>query len=182
MMNPTARVWRMMFPRVAIASFLLVFCGSAWGQQPSNMPDVAPPPLKIISKEERSRLEAQSDPKKRTALSLEIGEMHMASAEADYSKGDFDSMYKELGIFQGVIENCLDFLVKNDTGSGKMLNSFKKLEIGLRSYAPRIENIRRDVPLNYEPYLRTLIKNLREARTKAVEPFFGTTVVPDEKN
>ncbi|MEK7855704.1 MAG: hypothetical protein AAB288_06415, partial [Acidobacteriota bacterium] len=61
---------------------------------------------------------------------------------------------------------------------GKVLNNFKRLEIGLRQFRPRLELIRRGIPSEYEPYLRSLIQYVRDARAKAVEPLFGDSVVP----
>ncbi|HXG83878.1 MAG TPA: hypothetical protein VNI84_07615, partial [Pyrinomonadaceae bacterium] len=72
------------------------------------------------------------------------------------------------------------FLNKNDTGRGKVLNNFKRLELSLRRFVPRIELIRRELPAKYEFYVRNLIKNVRAARSKAVEPFFSDSVVPND--
>jgi hypothetical protein len=53
--------------------------------------------------------------------------------------------------------------------------------MGLRQFRPRLELIRRDIPVKYEAYVRNLIIYLREARAKAVEPFFSDTIVPRNK-
>ena len=54
-------------------------------------------------------------------------------------------------------------------------------EIGLREFPPRLEAIRRDLPLEYEDYVRRLIRYLRQARTIATEPLFGDTVLPEQE-
>jgi len=113
---------------------------------------------------------------------LELSEGHLTKAEELVGKEDFESMLKELGSFNAVIDEAVTFIAKNNAGGGKILSSSKKLEIGLRSYSPRLEVMRRDVPSGYEPYLRGLIKAVRNARSKAIEPFFGTTVLPQVKN
>ena len=41
--------------------------------------------------------------------------------------------------------------------------------------------IRREIPVEYDPYLKSLIRYLRDARTKAVEPLFADTVVPSRQ-
>ena len=41
---------------------------------------------------------------------------------------------------------------------GKQLNSLKKFEIGLRSFTTRLEIVRRDLPSNFDPYLKTCLK------------------------
>jgi hypothetical protein len=72
------------------------------------------------------------------------------------------------------MDNTLDFLLRRDNGSSKIRNALKKYEIGLRGLAPRLELIRRDLPARFEPYVFRLIKNVRESRTKAIEPLFGS--------
>ena len=170
--------WRFVFVTVVVLAAAPLMVSTASAQEP----DEFPPPLKVLSKEEKSQLNAELEPKKHTSLALELTESHLAKAEELSGKSEFDGMFKELGAFNAVVDEAIAFLAKNDTGSGKILNSSKKLEIGLRAYAPRLEAIRRDVPPAYEPYVRHLIKTIRDARSKAIEPFFGTSVVPEPKN
>lgn len=144
--------------------------------------EIAPPPLKLISKDERSRLDAESDLKSRTKLALEMMNTRLAAAENLHTGEDYDSLFRELGAFQGLMDNSLDYLLKRDTGSGKVLDNFKRLEIGLRGFAPRLETIRRDLPIRYEDYLRKLIKYVRDARSKAIDPQFADTVLPRQKS
>jgi hypothetical protein len=75
------------------------------------------------------------------------------------------------------MDNTLDFLNKSDKDSGRVLDNFKRFEIGLRGFTPRLELIRRDLPIRYEFYVRNLIKNLRAARARAIEPLFDTDAV-----
>lgn len=141
-----------------------------------------PPPLKLLSKEEKSALEAQADIKKRTVLTLELMEARLVKAETGKTNEEYRKMFDELGGFHALMDNTLNFLNKNNAGSGKVLNNFKRIEISLRKYITRLELIRRDLPPEYEPYVRRLVKYVREARTKAVEPLFGETVLPDNDN
>ncbi|HTK27228.1 MAG TPA: hypothetical protein VL327_11770 [Pyrinomonadaceae bacterium] len=169
---------------VFVTAFVLFAlpCMAQTGQaQEPDSPD-APPPLKILPKDEKNKLSAETDPKSHASLALELSEGHLAKAEELGARNEFDSMFKELGAFNAVIDEALAFIAQNDTGNGKILSSSKKLELGLRSYAPRLETLRRDVPSSYEPYVRGLIKAVREARSKAIEPFFGTSVLPTRKN
>lgn len=144
-------------------------------------PDVAPPPLKVVSKNELTQLEGQKDVKKRTQTALELMSARLKQAETLIAQEQLDQMYKELGGFHGLMDNTLSFLNSSDRDSGKVLNNFKRFEIGLRQFRPRLELIRRDIPSNYEPYVRNLIQYLRDARAKAVEPLFGDSVVPRTK-
>lgn len=143
---------------------------------------VAPPPLKILAKEEKSQLEAETDVKQRTKLSLELMEARLLNAETLGKKEQYREMFTELGSFHALMDNTLDFLGNSDTNKGKVLNNFKRVELSLRKYVTRLELIRRDLPIKYEFYVRRLVRYVREARTKAVEPLFGETVLPDNDN
>ena len=81
-----------------------------------------------------------------------------------------------------MIDYTLGFLNRNNDGSRVDLANFKRFEIGLRAFPPRIEVIRRELPLKYEAYLRSLLKIIRESRSKAVEPFFSDSVIPGQGN
>src|SRR5438445_10150953 len=111
--------------------------------------DIAPPPITAMSKDERSRLEGETDLKLRTKLELGMMNDRLMAAEKLHSSEDYDGLFRELGAFQGLMDNGLDYLLKHDTGSGKVLDNFKRLEIGLRGFGPRLEMIRRELPIRY---------------------------------
>lgn len=162
--------------RLAVFFSLLVFSFSlsTVHAQPESSDD-APPPLKAISKDERTKLEAVTDIKEHTKLALDLMESRMKLAETALTGEDFDAVYHELGGFHYLMDNTLDFLNRRDNDSGTIRNNFKRYELALRAFAPRLELIRREVPTRYEPYIFKLLKYLREARTKAIEPLFGST-------
>lgn len=167
---------------VCLAVLILILLASSdlvYAQAVSD--DAAPPPLKLLSKDELVRLGLASDVKKRTQAALELMAVRLTKAEAAIAQENLDQMYKELGGFHGLMENMLLFLNAGDKGSGKVLNNFKRFEMGLRQFRPRLELIRRDMPVRYEPYVRDLILYVREARAKAVEPLFSNSVVPTTK-
>ena len=159
---------------------ILVFCFStnAFAQEP-EADEIAPPPLKIISKSDKKQLEDVPDVKKRTILALQLMELKLKKIEELDDQNEFAKMYEELGGFHALMDYTLDFLYRNNSGNRKNLGNFKRYEMGLRAFPPRIEVIRRELPLKYESYLRELLKYIRETRSKAVEPFFGNTVVPN---
>lgn len=158
---------------------LTVSTGAA-GQN-TNDDEIAPPPLRLISQVEKSRLAAETDVKRRTKLGLELMDARLRQAELFDTNDDHDQMFIQLGAFHGLMDNMLEFLNKSDKDSGKVLNNFKRFEIGLRGFTPRLELIRRDLPLKYEQYIRILIRNLRSTRAKAIEPLFDDTIVPSKK-
>ena len=105
----------------------------------------------------------------------------MKRAEELHAVPNFDAMFGELGAFHGLVDDTLDFLMHSDKDSDKVLNNFKRFEIGVRGFVPRLEVIRRDLPFRYEFYVRRLAIFLRDARAKAIEPLFSDTVVPPKK-
>lgn len=139
--------------------------------------DVAPPPLKMMSKTEKAELTAKTEPKERVNLALQLMESRLKSAEKDRTDENYSVMYAELGGFHAIMDNTLDYVLHSDSNEGRRLNSLKKLEIGLREFVPRIEGIRRDSPLSFEPYLKKLLKYISDAREKAIAPFFSNSVV-----
>ncbi len=106
----------------------------------------------------------------------------LAKAETFNNQRQYTQMFDELGGFHALVDDTLNYLHSHDTDSGKVLNNFKRLEMSLRQFAPRLELIRRDLPLRYELYVRKLIIYVREARSKAVEPLFDNSVVSDIDN
>ncbi len=149
-------------------SFLL----SPASAQPEG-PDTVPPPAKYLAKDIKEKLLAENDEKKRVILALSLMDSSLKSSEGQITKETWDSAFRELGAFHFIMDNTLDFLIRRDNGSGRIRDAFKRYEIGLRAFAPRLELIRRDLPSRFEPYVFRLIKNVRENRAKAIEPQFG---------
>ena len=142
---------------------------------------IAPPPLRLLSQEEKNRLSTENDVKRRTRLALDLMELRLKQAETFDTAENYDEMFVQLGGFHGLMDNTLEFLKRGDKDSGKVLNNFKRFEIGLRGFTTRLELIRHHLPIKYEFYVRILVKNLRAARAKAIEPLFDDTVVPTKK-
>ena len=167
-----------------LISFLIGFCAltNVQAQDEQTIVGAAPPPLKIISKEEKTQLGAETDVNKHTKLALTLIEARLKQAEDLYGQQKFPEMFEQLGSFHALIDETLEFLNQNDAGRGKVLGSFKKFEMNLRAFLPRLEIIRRDVPSEFEPYVKSLAKEVRQARADAIEPFFSETVVRENKN
>lgn len=164
--------------------FLLIFnCSLTVVRAQDEMPnDAAPPPLKILSKDEKKLLEAQSDLKKRTQLSLELMESRLKAAEDFAAQSKFQDSINALGGFQALLEAALNHLEKTDFGSSKSDHNFKRLEIGLRKTVPRLELVRRELPFKYGYYVQKLQKVVRDARSRAIEPLFEDSVIKEGKS
>lgn len=164
---------------------LTVYCSllTVQAQPEPERQETAPPPLKILSKNERTQLEAIKDVKDRTKLALELMEARLLKAETSHAAEQHQEMFVELGSFHALVDNTLEFLTaRNDGDSNKVLYNFKRIEISLRKYITRLEIIRRDLPVKFDSYVRKLVKHIRNARSRAVEPLFGDTVLPDKKS
>lgn len=162
-------------------AFTFIFCINLKAQD--DMPDnIAPPSVKVIPKEEKSALDGTSDVKDHTRLALDLMEVRLKKAEALNTSESYGDVLNELGTFQALMDDTLKFLNRNDSGRGKVMDTFKRFEMALRSFTPRIEMIRREVPDRFEYYVRKLLKTVRDTRTKAVEPLFSSTVVTQKDN
>ena len=162
---------------LVLGCLIALMCAGANAQQSDD--DEAPPPIKQISKEEKKGLSEQTTAKAHTELSLDLMNKRIEKAELLNSKGQFEDMFKELGGFNALMDESLAFLASQDKDRNKVLYNFKRLDIGLRAFMPRLQTIRRDLPSKYDPYVKRLVKFISEAREKALEPMFGNSVVPD---
>jgi hypothetical protein len=166
-----------------VAGFLLSSALLVRAQEPTpDLSRVAPPPIKVLSKEEKDQLASQTDTKKVTKIALALMESRMKKAEEADSQDNFDAMFVELGSFHALMDYTLAFLLDKHSDGKKAFNDFKRYELGLRGFTPRLELIRRDLPIKYEYYVRVLVKYLRDARSKAIDPLFGDSVVREKNN
>lgn len=143
--------------------------------------NLAPPPLKLLSEDEKTKLASETEVKRRTKLALELMDARLKQAEVVDAAENYDEMFVQLGAFHGLMDNTMEYLNKSDKDNSKVLNNFKRFEIGLRGFMPRLQMIHHDAPIRYEYYVRSLIKYLRTARAKAIEPLFDDTVLPEKK-
>ncbi len=159
------------------AVVMALLFGVSVDAQPEGV-ELAPPPLKVLEKSHQEQLADVKDLGSRTKLSLKLMEGNLTEAETYNTAQNFDDMFRELGHLHALMDDSLEFLNRNNNGRGKVLDNFKRLEIGLRKFIPRLEVIRRELPLKYEDYVRKLMIRIRDARSKATDPLFGETVVP----
>jgi hypothetical protein len=162
-----------------LAGYCFPFTVHAQEEEPPA--DAVPPPVRTLSQDEKKLLEAETGIKKRTQLSLDLMDARIAKSEKLLAENNFSASLNELGIFHGLLDNALNYLVKNDNGDKSVDKNFKTFEIYLRKQVPRLESIRREMPFKYGYYVQTLMRAVREARSKAVEPLFDNTVVPNNK-
>jgi hypothetical protein len=163
-----------------------LFVSPAFAQPPDDEdvdfdPNAAPPPVRAMSDRERNQLDAEQGLKDRTKLALALMSSRLSKAEEFNAKEEYPAMYSELGGFHALMDDTLEFL-ETAPRKDKTLDNLKRFEMTLRGFAPRLAMIRREIPTEYDHYIRVLLKYLRDARSKAIEPLFGNTVVPVRRN
>jgi len=174
---------------VLISLLILISSAAAFAQNENtntnnSMPDdVAPPPLKVISKEEKQQLSSESGVKDRTSIYLILLETRLKRAEDLSAQDDFGSALNQFGSYEGLLGNMVDFLTAENKDR-KALGSFKKLELALRAHTVRIETVRRTMPYKYAFHVSRLQKFIRRSRATATESLFSDSVVriPGDKN
>jgi hypothetical protein len=170
--KPSANL-KLSFSTVVLFALFFCFGSVAAAAQDDIPPDAAPPPIKHLSKTEKDQLSGVLKVKDRTKLSLELMDSRVSVAEKYLPQEQYEMVFRELGGFHALVDDALTFLTTSDSDKGKILDNFKRFELGLRSFTHRLELIRREMPPQREYYVRILLREMREARAKAVEPLFG---------
>lgn len=147
---------------------------AARGQEKSL--EVAPPPLKIIPRDERTQLDSADGPSARTRTTFELMEKHLSRAEEMTGQRRYDPASTELGSYEAVIEDSLRYLARMDRERGKTRDLYKNLELNLRKHAPRLEFIRRTTPSEYAVYVKAALEYTRKARSIALDSFYSNSV------
>jgi hypothetical protein len=146
-------------------------------QQPRSPRLPAPPPMRAVTPEERIQLNAQRDPKARLRTSMEFAESRLTRTEQFTADRKFDQASEELGGFLGVLDNTRAFLGSMDHDKGSTRDLYKRLEIILRAQIPRLAVMRRSTPAQYAGNLKDAEEYLREARSEALDSFYGHSVL-----
>lgn len=140
----------------------------------------APPLMKYIPQAERALLASARDTKGRTRLSLQLMEGHLENAERLTSSQQFSGAATELGIYHALVEDALMALRSLDGTKNKERDLFKLMEITLRAHSSRLEAIRRATPFEEASGVNATYEHVREARTAALNAFFGEEVMTEE--
>ena len=173
---------RIIFP--ALLLLLVLACVPAVFAQetqptPQPTPLTAPPPFKMIVKEERDQMEATTDAKKRLKLTIEFADGHLTRAEQHTARGDFEAASVEVGMYHALVESSLEFLSTFKRDSNKTRDLYKRLEMALRADGPRLTAMRRITPLEFAVWIKQVEDFARDGRTEALNSFYGHTVVRD---
>lgn len=158
----------------------LTLCMACVAQAQENPFSAAPPPMKFVSSPERAQLSSARDVKARTRASIELAEARLQRAEELTTALQYDAASTELGCYQGLMEDAMNYLNGLKTDKGKMRDLFKRVELTLRAQGTRIEALRRVTPMEYGINIKAITDYTRSARTEALNAFYGDTVVREE--
>lgn len=163
-------------------SILMFFCIAApllCALEVRAQDQAAPPPLKIVTRQDRVQLDAQKDTKDRVRLTLALAESHLADAELQTSHLNYDEAAAEAGKYWALLDDVLIFLSKQKTDSNKTRDLYKRVELTLRAHGPRLSIMRRSTPAAYAIWIKETEEFARQGRTEALNSFYGHTVVRD---
>ena len=164
-----------------LLAFVFLPSVSAQDAQPSPTPLMAPPPFKMIVKEERMQIEQTKDASKRLKLTMEFAAAHLTVAEQHTAQENFEAAQTEVGMYHALIENVREFMSTFRRDSNKTRDLYKKLELALRAHGPRLTAMRRVTPLEFAVWIKQVEDYAREGRTEALNSFYGHTVVSEPK-
>lgn len=150
-------------------------------QDPNQQPLMAPPPLKIIPKNERAQIDLETDNKDRLKLIMQFALAHLESAERNTAQSNYEVASSEVGMYHALVESALTMLSDLKRDSNRTRDLYKRLELALRAHGPRLTAMRRVTPLEFAVWIKKVEDFARDGRTQALNSFYGHTVVK-EKN
>lgn len=148
--------------------------------QPRSSQMPVPPPMRFVSRDERSQLTATKDLKSRLRTSLELAEAHLGRAEESTSQKKFERASEELGRYLGLIDDARQFLAALDRDRNSTRDLYRRFDIALRAELPRLAVMRRTTPADYAVHLKAAEEFARETRTEALESFYGHSVLRED--
>ena len=169
-----------LFIALAAIVVLAAFAIPALAQDPQYPQLPAPPPLKVIPKEERAQLQAETDTKDRLKLTMQFAIAHLEVAERHTAQSNFEQASAEVGIYHALIENALNLLAALRRDSTRTRDAYKRLELALRAHGPRLTAMRRITPIEFAVWIKKTEDFARDGRTEALNSFYGHTVVKEK--
>ena len=159
--------------------FITVCLTPVIAQDPRPQDETAPPPMKIISREERALIDAERDSKDRIKLTLELAAVHLTTTENETSRQDYEKAAAAAGRYWALVDDAFSFLKPMKSDSNKTRDLYKRVELALRAHGPRLATIRRTTPIEYSVWIKDIEDRARHGRTEALNSFYGQTVVRD---
>jgi hypothetical protein len=149
-------------------------------QTPRSPQLPAPPPMRFISRDERSQLTAAKDSKSRIRTTIDLAASRLTRTEEFTSERKFAEAAEELGGYLGLIDNVRAFIAVMNREKGSTRDLYRHLEIALRSHIPRLAVVRRTTPSAYAGNLKAAEEYVRDVRAEALDSFYGHTVLRED--
>jgi hypothetical protein len=167
-----------------VFQLLLIACcfvPVAHAQDRTPQHDIAPPPLRVVSRAERAQINEARDPKARIKLTIELAEVHLLNSETETTKQDYDKAAAAAGRYWGLMDDAFVFLKTMKADTNKTRDLYKRVELSLRAHGPRLTAIRRATPVEYALWIKEFEELARKGRTEALNSFYGHTVFQDRQ-
>jgi hypothetical protein len=155
---------------------------SSFAQQPRGPQLPAPPPMRFVSRDERSQLSAARDSKSRLRTTIELAETHLARAEESTSQKKFDQASEEIGRYLGLIDDARQVLGTLVRDKNSTRDLYRRFDIVLRAHVPRLAVMRRTTPADLAVHIKTAEEFARDTRTEALESFYGHSVLREDND
>jgi hypothetical protein len=137
----------------------------------------APPPMRFVSRTERSQLDAAKDPKSRLRSTIKLAEERLIRAENLTNQKNYEEASIELGGYLGLIGDLRAFITTLEQDKGKTRDVYRHLEIAVRPHIPRLAVMRRSTPASYALHLKDAEEYVKQTRAEALDSFYGHTVL-----
>jgi hypothetical protein len=115
--------------------------------------------------------------KARLRTTIELAELHLTRAEGATTGKDFNSASEELGRYLGLIDDVRQVLRVLNRDKNSTRDLYRRFDISLRAHVPRLAVMRRTTPADYAGHIRTAEEFARDARTEALDSFYGHSVL-----
>jgi hypothetical protein len=155
---------------------------NAVAQQPRSPQMAAPPPMRFVSREERSQLSAAKDAKARLRISIDLAANRLTRVEDYTSQKEFSKASEELGGYLGLIDDVRAFCGGMNRDKGSTRDLYRHLEIALRANIPRLAVVRRTTPAAYAIHIKAAEEYVRETRADALDSFYGHSVLREDSS
>lgn len=137
----------------------------------------APPPMRFVSRTERTQLDAARDPKSRLRSAIKLAEDRLAKAENLTSQKAYDEASIELGGYLGLIGDLRAFIATLDHEKGSTRDLYRHMEIAVRQHIPRLAVMRRSTPAFYSIHIKDAEEYIKDTRAEALDSFYGHSVL-----
>jgi hypothetical protein len=160
---------------LVIATCGLATCALGQPAQGPHMP--APPPMRSVSRTERSQLDAAKDPKSRLRSTIKLAEERLIRTENLTSQKAYEEASTELGGYLGLIGDLRAFVATLERDKGSTRDMYRHLEIAVRPHIPRLAVLRRSTPASYAVHLKEAEEFIKDTRAEALDSFYGHSVL-----